>query len=289
MEILYLCVIVVCMSIQNVFSKLYTEKMQEKGVYTFSFLLTCAALIFFTVTAKDISFNKDLLLYSVFFAVSYICAMVFVVAAMANGSLSITTLIVSYSLMIPTLYGLFALKDPVGKGFLPGIILLVISLLMMNIKKGESNQSNQSIKISFKWVIYVALAFFGNGMCSVVQKMQQTAFEGSCKNEFMILSLAIAALILDILSVVREGKDMKVCIKRGAGLAAVSGFANGGVNLLVMVLSGMMPVSVMFPLISASSITLTYLVSRFCMHEKFTKLQNIGFIVGIISVVFLNI
>lgn len=286
MEILCLCVIVVCMSVQNVFSKLYTEKMQEKGVYTFSFLLTCAALIFFTVTAKDISFNKELLLYSMFFAVSYICAMVFVVAAMANGSLSITTLIVSYSLMIPTLYGLFALKDPVGKGFLPGIILLVISLLMMNIKKGESNQSN---KISLKWVIYVALAFFGNGMCSVVQKMQQTAFEGNCKNEFMILSLAIAALILGVLSVIREGKDMKVCIKRGAGLAAVSGFANGGVNLLVMVLSGMMPVSVMFPLISASSITLTYLVSRFCMHEKFTKLQNVGFIVGIISVVFLNI
>lgn len=286
MEILCLCVIVICMSVQNVFSKLYTEKMQEKGVYTFSFLLTCAALIFFTVTAKDISFNKELLLYSMFFAVSYICAMVFVVAAMANGSLSITTLIVSYSLMIPTLYGLFALKDPVGKGFLPGIILLVISLLMMNIKKGESNQAT---KISLKWVVFVTLTFLGNGMCSVVQKMQQTAFAGSCKNEFMILSLAIAALILGVLSVAVEGKDMKVCIKRDAGLAAVSGFANGGVNLLVMVLSGMMPVSVMFPLISASSITLTYLVSRFCMHEKFTKLQNIGFVVGIISVVFLNI
>ena len=64
---------------------------------------------------------------------------------------------------------------------------------------------------------------------------------------------------------------------------------NGIVNLFVMILSGKMPVALMFPLISAGGIIVTYIVSRFFYKEKLTKMQFAGFILGIASVVFLHI
>ena len=56
-----------------------------------------------------------------------------------------------------------------------------------------------------------------------------------------------------------------------------------------MILSGKMPVSLMFPLISAGGLIVTYIVSRFFYKEKLTKIQFIGFIFGLMAVVFLNV
>lgn len=60
------------------------------------------------------------------------------------------------------------------------------------------------------------------------------------------------------------------------------------VNLFVMILTGLMPVSLMYPLISAGGIIVTYIVSKFFYKESLTKAQLIGFILGIGSVVLLN-
>ena len=64
---------------------------------------------------------------------------------------------------------------------------------------------------------------------------------------------------------------------------------NGTVNMLVMVLSGMIAVSIMFPMISAGGIIITYIVSKVFYKEKLTKTQFAGFLAGVASIVFLNI
>jgi drug/metabolite transporter (DMT)-like permease len=131
--------------------------------------------------------------------------------------------------------------------------------------------------------------FVANGGCTVIQKIQQIAFVGEYKNEFMILALAFVVAFLLILTLVKEHKDIKLYAKCGwhAGLAC--GVANGAVNLFVLMLTNMTSVSLMFPLISAGGVIVTYLVSRFLYKEKLTRAQFIGFIIGTISVVFLNL
>ena len=203
------------------------------------------------------------------------------VLAIAYGSLSLTSLFISYSLMIPTFYGLI-IGDSIGKGFIPGMILLVISLFL-------TNKSDEKAKISFKWIIFVVLSFVGNGMCTVVQKIQQVASNGAYKNEFMIVALAIVTLVMLIMTLFKEGKEIKFYAKSGWHLALICGLLNGMVNLFVMILSGRMAVSLMFPLISAGGLVVTYLVSKFCYKEKLTKMQFIGFLFGLAAVVFLNI
>ena len=67
------------------------------------------------------------------------------------------------------------------------------------------------------------------------------------------------------------------------------GAANGFVNLLVMVASAQMNKSVLFPLISAGGIVLTWLISAIIYREKLSVRQNIGMLLGVLSIVLFNL
>ncbi len=282
MNLLYLTVIIAGVAFQNVIKKPYAKKMSDRGIYSFVLLSGIAAMLFFLLTSRELAWNSGLIAYSAGFAVAYTAANVFSIEAIAHGSLSLSSLIISYSLMIPTVYGLIFLNDPVGAGFISGMVLLAVSLFTVNRRGGSS-------PVTLKWLIYVFLAFLGNGMCSVVQKMQQLAFDGGYKNEFMILSLAISSVLLVIAVIKKERKDIRCAVMSGWHMAVGCGIANGIVNLFVMILSGRMPVSLMFPLISAGGIIVTFFVSRYLYKEKLTKTQLAGFVIGVASVVLLSL
>lgn len=135
MSVFYLISIILGVAFQNIIKKPFTQKTSGKGVYFFGLLTSLVAMLFFIITSKEFFWDAGLLLYAALFAVSYIAATVFSVAAVAYGSLSITSLIISYSLMVPTVYGLVFLKDPISAGLFPRIILLIISLFLINQKK----------------------------------------------------------------------------------------------------------------------------------------------------------
>ena len=82
--------------------------------------------------------------------------------AIKVGSLSLTSLAISFSLLIPTVVGIVLYDEPLTAWFFIGLGLLLASLVLINTKGGE-------IKITFKWIIFVLLAFIGNGSCSAVQ------------------------------------------------------------------------------------------------------------------------
>jgi len=282
LNVFYLVSIILGISGQSVVKKPYTKKTKGGGVFLFNTLVSCMALLFFAVTSKGLRFDPAVIPYSVGFAATYTIASVFSVLAIANGPLSLTSLVTSFSLMIPTLYGLILLKDPIGLGFLPGMLLLATSLALIN-------KPDKNAKLSFKWVVFVLLAFLGNGLCTVAQNMQQRAFAGAYKSEFMIAAYAMAAASMLVMALVKERENLKLNIKAGWYLAPLCGGLNGMVNLFVMILSARMAVSLMFPLISAGGLVVTYLVSRFVYKEKLTKLQFAGFLLGAAAVVFLNI
>lgn len=281
MNEIYLISVILGMSLQNAMKKSYTKR-NGGGVNLFGVLTCLSAALFFAVTSGGFEWNTKVLPYSLAFATAYTISMITGVLAIQCGSLSLTSLIVSYSLMIPALYGLIFLGETISFGFYPGILLLVISLLLIN-KPGEKEP------VHFKWILYVILAFFGNGMCTVFQKMQQVAFEGAYKNELMIIALVAGAVVLTIFSFIKERKQLGTYMKNGWLFGLLSGIFNGIVNLFVMMLSGSMSASLMFPLISAGGIVVTYLISKWIYKEELTKRQLVGFVLGIASVIFLNI
>ena len=129
----------VFMTGQNVVKQKYNNKC-TKGTYLFSGMIAFWALAFFLVCNRDWNYSLKLLLPSLIFAVVYAMATVFAVLAIKHGSLSITTLIISYSLLIPTFYGIIFLREPVGAFLIIGIILLAVSLWLTNYKKNDKKQ-----------------------------------------------------------------------------------------------------------------------------------------------------
>ena len=269
-------------SMQSIMQKEFDKKVKVNGVFLFSALSGIFAMLFFLATSRKLEFASEFIPYSAAFGISYSVSMIFSFLAIACGSLSLTALITSFSLMLPTFYGLLFLDEPIGAGFVPGLILLIVSLILINGKV-------ENVRVTPKWVLYITLSFLGNGMCSVFQKMQQVAFDGGYKNEFMIVALLIVSVTMTMCTLFSEKRNIAVCIKKGWYYGLVWGLANGMVNLFVMVLSAKMPVSVMFPLISAGELVLTFFVSRYLYKEGLSKKQLVGFVFGILSVIFLNV
>ena len=161
-------------------------------------------------------------------------------------------------------------------------MLLIFSLFLINSR-------GAGIKITPLWIIYVTLAFLGNGICSAVQAAQQRAMGGAYKSEFMIIALLSVSVFFTVLALVKEREDVGGCLRRGGHLMAACGIANGLVNLFVMILVTLMSAALMYPIMSAGGIILSWTVSRFLYKERLTRGQNLALVLGILSVIFMNL
>ena len=268
---------------QDIFKKKFNQK-SDIGVFFFGGMISLFAMMFFIAVNRDWSYSLSQLGYSFSFAVAYATATLFVVLAIKYGSLAKTTLIVSCSLLLPSFYGIIFLREPVGVKLIIGTLLLIVALVMINYEKS-------SAPTTFKWSIFAILAFIGNGMCSVVQKLEQNTYGSDGQNVFMIVALAMVTVILFIMSFASKeerGQQIRI-VKLGWIWAALCGICNGLCNYLVMYLNPRLPASVMFPVISAGSVVLVFLYATLVQHEKFNIRQKIGYAIGVVSIVLLNL
>ena len=272
---------------QKVCQDRYNAK-RDSGVFLFSGMISFFAMCFFMAVNRNWVWSSELIVPAVAFGLSYAAATVFVVLAIKCGSLAKTTLITSYSLMVPALAGLIVLREPLGVPMLVGMVLLVLSLWLTNYRKKTADAPKE--KITAKWVIFVLLAFVGNGMCSTVQKLTPH-FLGSDINQnlYMIAALGLSSVVLITASFLTKETNLKATLKIGAPLALLDGLFNGAVNYLAIYLNQFIPASVMFPVLSAGEIILIVPYSLLVRREKFTAAQWVGFGVGVVSVVLLNL
>jgi drug/metabolite transporter (DMT)-like permease len=204
--------------------------------------------------------------------------------AIQEGSMSLTALISSYSLLIPTFYGLVFGNEKISVFLILGLITLVISLFFTIYNKDEKNE-----RITKKWIIYVLLAFIGNGLCSTVQRIQQQKLGVEFKDSFMIVAYAISAVISFTVALIYERPHILPTVKIGWKFFVICGISNAATNLCVILLNVTMPASVLFPVIAAGGTLLTVLAAMFFYKEKLSLFRKIGIAFGIVSVVFLNL
>ncbi len=270
-------------TIQGVFIKSFGRRGIPAPI-TYSGLVTAFSLVFFVATGWGSAFGPEIIPYSLGFAAAYVVCTVTNVLALNWGSLAITSLILSYSLVIPTLYGLIFLNEPLGIGKLIGLGVLCVALFLV---KGE--ELPQKKKVSARWLIAVSVCFVTNGCCSVLQKAQQAAFDGRYNSGFMILALSLAAAASLITAAIAERKYLKQALRWGLLPAALGGLCNGATNLLVMVIVGMVAASLFFPLLSAGQLVLVFALSVLLYKEKFLPRQLVGLALGLGALVLLNL
>jgi len=254
----------------------------------FSGMLSFCAMCFFMVINRDWTWDAELIIPALAFGLCYAAATVFVVFAFRCGSLVKTTLIVSYSLLVPTLAGVVILREALGITMLIGLVLVIVSVWLINYRKDTGEHSKE--RITLKWILFVVIAFVSNGMCSTIQKLTPYVLgEDVNQNMYMIVALGISTVLLVIASFATRETDMKMTLRFGAPASLLCGIFNGAVNYLVIYLNPRIAASVLFPAISAIGLVLLFPYSILVRHEKFTATQWVGFSVGLLSVILLNL
>jgi len=269
-------------TIAKVIQKQYNLKVEKPNVLLFSAITSLMGLCFFVVTSGfQLEFDVRLIPYSLCYAVAYAVGWVGLVNAVRYELLAITWMIINSSLIFPTVYGLL-LGEIITPVVASGIALLFVSIVLVNVRMGDGG------RFSKEWFFWTMLGFLGNGGCQLIQNMYKRALGESYNHEFMIIALAVAAALLMVFayrSSSRFGRDFKKC----APFASVNGIANATTTLLMLIMIGNIPNTILYPTNSALGMVMTFLVAVFLYREKFSKVQYVGYTLGIVSAVLLNI
>lgn len=256
----------------------------------YNLLFAASALIGWGVLyAFDFSFSAGTLLYSLLFGVSYTVAIFGLLKALETGPVSLTSLILQLSLIGVTAWGFFFWNEPftwiVGVGI--ALVALAIVLCLWVPKKEGSDKK----PITLKWIIYAAMAFFGNAACTVVQKTHQIDFEGKHGNMLMFFAMAFVAVLFLLLYFKSNRKDSREILKCSWAFPVIAGICNVFLNLFIIILAGYpaeVPPSLLYPAISVGGIVLTSLFSAIFLKEKLYPWQWAGIAVGGVAIALLS-
>ena len=272
----------------NLLEGLLVKKNGEKNgnnVFWFNGLMALASMLFFVITENSgFNFSKELWLYAIPSAVCYCGALICTYFALANRPFAISMMIISYSIVLPIIYGIVFLNEPTSV-----IIYIALAIMAVSLYLSRGDTANDSGKFSVKWLICIAFATIGSGGFAIVKKMQQLQFNEKCDNEFMIISLALTVITLFVLGIFVTKGSIKNITKSTIIFSLAAGISNGVTNMLTLLINTVMVLSLSSPISTGIRILLSFIVSGLFLKEKFLKRQIIGAALGAASLIMLSI
>jgi drug/metabolite transporter (DMT)-like permease len=265
------------------FNKSTTGKKDAQMIYTFIVLLS-SLIVWWIMYAINFSFDAKVLPYSVMFGLFLTIGTICNIFALKTGPIVLTSLIVQISTVMVAIWGLIFWNTAFTIKVISGIILVVVSLfLCLYSKKQEEDAKTQ--KITFKWLVFVMLAFVGNGGCLIVQKSQQMAFNNQHSNMLMAFAMVICIIAGTIALIKSDKVDVKPIVKKGGIFAYLVGVSNVLLNLFVLLLANTtLSPSLIYPTLAVGSLIITTILSIFLFKERLKWWQWIGVAVGMIAV-----
>ena len=213
--------------------------------------------------------------------------------ALEMGPFAYTSVIVSLSMLIPTLSGAVIWGEHIYPIQVIGIVLMVGCLILSVDFAGEQKKS------SLKWFLFCGLAFLGNGAIGIMQKLHQNTVYKEELNQFLVIAFITSSCFSGIMIALSkktekdkatetdEPKKKKLLTLKPIIIMIIGGLCIGISNVLNLYLSGAMDSAVFFPVVNGGCLILTTLSALFMFKEKLSTKRWIGIILGIVSVILL--
>lgn len=302
----YLCIALsACAGLaEGFFIKQYNKK-HEKGGFIFTAVVSLFSMLFFLfsdiITDKTgLTFFAEMLPYSLIAGVIYCLGSAFAFFALKYGSYALTMLILSYSLVFTTAYGLIFLREQATLFTYAGFVLIALSLFFVRGQKSAEGGTEESAecgannvgsngKNMFLWLVFVLISLACGGFFGIIQRMQQIRFENAVTNEFMVIALSLSAVLSFCIGLYIDKKNCKQILKHGIPYAGAAGVSNGATNMLNMFVYTLMPISITAPTQAGVKIIVSFLLSLVFFKEKFLKRQILGVLLGATAIIFLNV
>ncbi|MBQ3123809.1 MAG: EamA family transporter [Clostridia bacterium] len=249
------------------------------GGMLFNAILCLFSAVFFIVTDKGgLVFTKELVSYGLVSCILFATGFYAMYLALSMGSFAMTRLINSFSGLISIFYGIIFLSEGASLLKWIAIALVFVSAFFMRYQKKSENDTSQ---FSLMWLIFVLLSAVSNGFIAVLQRMQQLRFDRAYDNEFMIISLVGAAVILLVLGLIKEKEKVVSTVKYGSLYGLFAGMLNGATNFTNLAIYLFIPISAATPIKTGLGLVTSFLISIFIYKEKFTKMQFISAVIGV--------
>ena len=288
MPYLYLILSVFMSASSSVFGKIFN--MQNDGrrnTSTFyNFLLMISVFLGWGILyATDISFDAGVLVYFALFAICYLTCNIGIINALKYGPTAITSLLISLSLIVTTIWGFIFWDADISLTVIIGLVLVVASIVLCLYSKEKDKKG-----FSLKWLLYVSLAFFGNAGCSIVQRTQQVKYNGQHGNMLMLFATGACAIAYVFLYLKSDKRDAKVMLKKSWWVPVCAGICNVALNVFVMLMAVTeLSPALIYPVIGVGGLAVVTVFSLFVFKEKMRWWQWLGVAVGSIAVILLSV
>ena len=285
----YLAIVLLTVA-QSASTKLYNRSFSSSAIFNLVKAST-ALLCFLLMALSGFVFHLPTLLFGTLYGVALSLSMYAGYMALSLGPMALTSMLVSFSLLIPILWGLVAWGERLSLLRIVALILLLAAILLTNADKlclkRASKASAQKGRYGL-WLLFVCTTFLCNGACSVLQKQHQIFYPGAYSREFMLFAMLFCTVLFFLLALVRLSPSQIIAAK-GKWLGALSGIGNGLASFLTLRMAGLENASILFPVISAGTLLGALLCGRFLFRERLKYNQYFALAFGMLAVILLKL
>lgn len=289
-----LVITIVCATANNILLRKYKDREDICNVYVFNACVTLVWLVILLILGKGMHSPS---LYTMLFAIAYGLILVFFLLfktlALENGPVSITSLITSSSLIIPSLSGAVIWKESISGSQVVGLVALLIAIYFVANPKYNS-------RIDGKYVIYAIAAFFFAGASGFAMKIYTKTGKTEELNDMMVMASLVAFVTFGVIYFVERTlkkekgnifllvKSNQPMVSRSLKYILLCGITSCVYQRLNLFLSGELPSIIFFPIFNGALIVLSCVAGVVFFKEKLTKKQIAAILVGGISIMLMG-
>ena len=269
---------------QSAATKLFHRYCPHSAV--FNAIKSLSALVFFAlIAAFGFSFHAPTLLFGLLYGGALCFSMYAGYKALCLGPMALTSMLISFSVMLPLLWGITVGNERVSTLQCVALACLPIAIVLTNLRRPSAADTPSG---SARWLVFVGITFLCNGVCSILQKQHQTLYPQAQTREFMLYAMLLAAAVFSA-AALRKLSPRRLWEARGKAFGVLSGVANGLANLLTLLLASMENASVLFPIISLGTILASLLCGKLFFRERLRVNHYLALAVGGAAVVLLKL
>ncbi len=213
MEITVLCLCILCYTVgnacQNRFSSTLEGRLPVLGLFLACWMgLAAAVFLLVGLMSQEVSFQ---LVTAVTAALAGLCTVlsgVGLIGAFSCGSMSMTMLIFSMSVVVPPALSILFLHETPTLAQFAGLLLIIAVLVVAN-----GGRSSDEKKGNGKWLALALLSAVSSGGVNFLSKLHQTALPGREEIPYSFLCYLTGGIFALLLSLLlrrlagKEGKD----------------------------------------------------------------------------------
>ena len=268
---------VTCSSGQSALCKDFASKGGRSSLFNINKAFAGTVLFFIMGLIGGFSGHLPTWLFGAGYGISLCISMFTGFSALSLGPMALTSIIGSFSLIIPFLFGITVFHESLTATGIVGMCFLLAAIILLNFKKEGG--------VSLKWSIFAFATLLANGTCSLIQKYHQIYYPGRYRTEFMLSAMLISLIIL----LPMELKNKQEPRLRLCPQGIVAGLLNVSANYILLYLAATEKASVLFPVVSVANVIAVWLIGRFRFKERLKKIQIFGLLAGVAAIVLLNL